>query len=160
MLLLKHVYLPDGKTAIGIINDTGWFTYDDSISVAQVEDFEMEYRNNLDAARMNAVHELHAIGHSGSVDAHKFTNKNVIVVNDFAKTGTAFHAALDFLKPIKTKKVILVSAVAQLQAIDVMHHLGDKIFISHATDKDFPSEHYFSNNAIPETETLLALMKQ
>jgi putative phosphoribosyl transferase len=160
MLLLKHVYLPDGKTAIGIINDNGWFTYDDSISVAQVEEFEIEYRNSIDFGKMNALHQLHTIGNSGSVDAHKYTDKNVIIVNDFAKTGTAFHAAMDFLKPIKSKKIILVSAVAQLKAIDVMHHLGDKLFISHATDKDFPPEHYFADNIVPDTETLLALMKQ
>jgi predicted phosphoribosyltransferase len=94
------------------------------------------------------------------VDAHKFTDKNVIIVNDFAKTGTAFHAALDFLKPIRTKNIVLVSAVAQLPAIDVMHHLGDNLYISHATDKEFPSEHYFAENTVPDTETLLAIMKQ
>jgi putative phosphoribosyl transferase len=160
MLLLKHVYLPDNKTAIGIINDNGWFTYDDSISVALVEEFETEYRSSIDFGKMNALHQLHTIGHSGSVDAHKYKNKNVIIVNDFAKTGTAFHAALDFLKPIETKKIILVSAVAQLKAIDVMHHLGDKLFIAHATENDFPSEHYFANNSVPDTETLLALMNQ
>ena len=160
MLLLKHVYLPDGKTAIGIMNENGWFTYDDSMPVSQVEEFEIEYRNSLEASRMEAVHQLHAINHKGSIDAHKFKNKNVVIVNDFAKTGTAFHAALDFLKPIKTKSIILVTAVAQLGAIDVMHHLGDRLFISHATDKDFPPEHYFAENVVPDTETLLSIMKQ
>jgi predicted phosphoribosyltransferase len=160
MLLLKHVYLPDGKTAIGIMNENGWFTYDDSISVSQVEEFEIEYRNSLEASRMEAVHQLHAINHKGSIDAHKFKNKNVVIVNDFARTGTAFHAALDFLKPIKTKSIILVTAVSQLKAIDVMHHLGDRLFIAHATDKDFPPEHYFAENIVPDTETLLSIMKQ
>jgi predicted phosphoribosyltransferase len=110
--------------------------------------------------KLSALHELHTIGHSGSVDAHKYSNKNVIIVSDFAMTGTAFHAALDFLKPIKTKDIILVAAVARVKAIDVMHHLGDKLFISHSTDKEFPPEHYFANNVIPDTETLLNLMKQ
>lgn len=160
LLLLKHVYLPDGKTAIGIVNDQGGFTYDDSIPAAQIEDFEMEYRGMIEDNKMKAMHQLHAIGHVGNLDPHNFTGRTVIVVNDFTRTGTAFHAALDFLKPIKIQKIILATAIAQLKAIDKMHLLGDQILIAHATDKDFPSEHYFANNDIPQSDAIVKMLRQ
>jgi predicted phosphoribosyltransferase len=160
LLLLKHVYLPGGKTAFGVVNERGGFTHDQSISVAEIEEFEMEYRNNLEAEKERALHELHVIGQKGTLIPEYFNGRNVIIVNDFAKTGTAFQAALDFLKPAKTEKIILVSAIAQEKAIDVMHHLGDKVLIAHATIHDFPSEHYFVNNEIPQSKALVQMMEQ
>lgn len=160
LLLLKHVYLPDGKTAFGVVNERGGFTYDQSISVAEVEEFEMEYRNNIEAEKSNALHSLHAIGVKGPLLPEYFNGRTVIVVNDFAKTGTAFQAALDFLKPARTEKIVLASAVAQERAVDVMHHLGDKVLIAHATDKDFPSSHYFVNNEVPQSQTIVQMMEQ
>ena len=160
LLLLKHVYLPDGKTALGVINDEGGFTHDESISAAQLEDFEMEYRGNIEQEKANALHELHLIGQKGKLTPQYFNGRTVIIVNDFAKTGTAFHAALDFLKPASTERIILASAVASIQAVDVMHLLGDQLMIGHATDKDFPSDHYFANNEIPQTPELIQMMEQ
>ena len=159
LLLLKHVYVP-GKTSIGIINDSGGFTYDDSISVSQIEEFEIEYRNHIEASKMEAVHELHTIGHQNIMTPQYFKGRTVIVVSDFAKTGTSFHAALDFLKPVHTEKIILATAVANVKAIDVMHRLGDQLLIAHTTDKDFPASHYFANNELPESRELLQMMEQ
>ena len=160
LLLLKHVYLPGGQIAIGVINDQGGFTYDQSISAGQIEEFETEYRGNIEDSRREAVHELHMIGHEATFTPHYFSGRTVIIVNDFAKTGTAFHAAMDFLKPVKTDKIIVVSAVAQPKAVDVMHQIGDKILIEHTTDKDFPDDHYFANNEIPQSEELVKIMEQ
>ncbi len=158
-LLLKHVYIP-GDTPIGIINDQGGFTYDESISAAEIEEFEIEYRTYIDASKMEAVHALHTIGHENTMTPHYFNGRTVIVVSDFAKTGTSFQAALDFLKPAKTEKIILASAVASYNAADLMRHLGDQVLIEHLTDKNFPSEHYFANNEIPQTNELIQMMQQ
>ena len=160
LLLLKHVYLPDGKTAIGIINDRGGFTYDQSISASEIEEFEMEYRGNLEEEKMEAVHELHMVGHEGSLDPRYYNGKNVIVVNDFARTGTAFNAAINFLKPAQTEQIILATAIAQTEAVDKMHLLGDKVIIAHKTDKEFPADHYFANNEIPKSKELIQMMEQ
>ena len=142
------------------MNERGGFTYDKSISAAEIEEFETEYRTSLDAEKLNALHELHVIGQKGSVLPEYFNGRTVIVVNDFAKTGTAFQAALDFLKPASTKQIILVSAIAQEKAIDVMHHLGDKTLVAHATVDDFPSGHYFANDEIPKSQALIQMMEQ
>jgi len=159
LLLLKHVYVP-GDTSIGIINDQGGFTYDESIAAAQIEEFEIEYRNYISANKMEAMHALHAIGHENIMTPDYFKGRTVIVVSDFAKTGTSFHAALDFLKPVETEKIILATAVANVKAVDIMHRLGDKLLIAHTTDKDFPSSHYFANNQIPQTKELVQMMEQ
>jgi len=160
LLLLKHVYLPGGQTAFGVVNDRGGFTHDQSISAAEIEEFEIEYRTNLDAEKSNAIHDLHLVGQKGELKPEYFNGRTVIVVNDFAKTGTAFQAALNFLKPSSTKEIILVSAIAQEKAIDIMHHLGDKVLVAHPTVNEFPAEHYFANNEIPQSKALVQMMEQ
>jgi predicted phosphoribosyltransferase len=159
LLLLKHVHVP-GDIPIGIINDQGGFTYDDSISAAQISEFNIEYRNNIETNKMNAMHQLHTVGHENVMSPGYFKGRIVIVVSDFAKTGTSFHAALDFLKPVETKKIILASAVATYDALDIMKRLGDEVLSEHVTDKDFPSSHYFANNEIPQTKELIQMMEQ
>jgi len=160
LLLLKHIYLPGEPKPLGVVNDQGALTYGLDISPAYIEDFEMEYHSVIETNKMEAVHELHAIGRSGRLSPHAFNDLNVIIVSDFSKTGTALKAAVDFLKPARTKKIIFAVAVAQPKAIDVMHLLGDKLLISHTTDKDLPPEHYFTENELPETEELEALKNQ
>lgn len=160
LLLLKQIYIPGSDQPIGVINDHGQITYSENISAVQLEDFLIEYRGSIESGKMQAVHDLHVIGQKGTMTPHYFKGRTVIIVDDFAKTGTAYHAALEFLKPVRTEKIILVAAVARVEAIDVMHRLGDKLLISHTTDKDLPPEHYFTDNSIPQTNELLQLMEQ
>lgn len=160
MLLLKHIYLPGEKNPLGVVDNDGVLTYGEDIAKPFIEEFEMEYRGIIEQDKMDASHEMHAIGKEGKISPHYFNDKNVILVNDFTKTGTSFKAAVDFLKPIRTKKIILVTAIAHIPAIDMMHLLGDKIFIAHSTSKELPPDHYFEENDIEMTEELALLMQQ
>lgn len=159
LLLLKHVQLP-GDIDLGVINDHGGFTYDNSISIAQAEEFKMEYRNAIEQEKMDAVHKLHMIGHSGELKPSYFNGRHIIVVNDISKSGTSFQAAVDYLKPTNYESLTLIAAVANEKAADTMHKLGDKVLIAHRTDNDFPSEHYFTNNIIPQSEELIKMLEQ
>lgn len=160
LLLLKHIYLPGEKNALGVVDTTGILTYGEDISQPFREEFEMEYRGIIEQDKMEASQELHALGKEGKLSPHYFSDKTVILVNDFTKTGTSFKAAADFLKPVKTRSIILVTAIAQTSAVDMMHLLGDKIFIAHTTTKDLPPEHYFEDNDIQITEEMNFLMQQ
>lgn len=159
LLLLKRIHIPGG-TNYGMINDHGLTTIDGSITISEAEEFKVEYRNAIEKEKMEALHNLHIVGHSGSIEPRYFNGRNVIIVNDISKTGTSFQAAIDFLKPAKLESIVLASAVAQEKAVDKMHQLGDRVLIAHRTDKDFPSGHYFANDEIPESEALKQMLEQ
>ncbi len=160
LLLLKHIYLPGERKPLGVVNEQGKLTYGIDISKAFVEEFEMEYRGTIEDDKQQAVSELHALGSEGTLSPHYFSDKNVVIVSDFSKTGTAFKAAVDFLKPVHTRKIILATAIAQLPTIDIMHILGDQILIAHATDKDLPPEHYFARKDNDTKHLVDLLIKQ
>jgi putative phosphoribosyl transferase len=159
MLQLKHVGIP-GDSNLGVINNYGGFTYAQNISKGEIEEYNLEYRNSIEANKFNAMHSMHVMSGIGELSPKDFLDKNVIIVTDFARTGTSIKAALDFLKHASPKFIVIVTAVAQTGAIDIMHQFGDKVLCLHATDKDFGSDHYFDDNSIPDNEDVIKILSR
>lgn len=147
MLLTKDVYLPDGRTIVGVINELGGFVYNNSFSTGQIEELESEYRGNIEFAKMQAMHELHvALGQGGLISADYFRDRVVIVVTDGTIKGLVFDMANDYLKGIHTKKVIMATPIADVPALDRMHILADELYCLTAIDSVFGIDHYYADN--------------
>jgi predicted phosphoribosyltransferase len=149
MLLTKDVYLPDGRTLMGVVNEQGGFVYNDAFSSGEIEEFESEYHETIQTAKFNALHELHvALGQGGILSKEYFRNRVVICVSDNAFNGLAFNIAYDFLKTIKVNKVVMVTPVATVQAVDKMHVLADEIDILSVTEFPQDVNHYYSDTDV------------
>lgn len=159
LLLTKDVVLPDNQTLFGVMTGTGSFTNQISMPKAYVDEFAMEYRNAIDSSKVVALHDLNVVGNKVVLDPHLFSNKRAILVNDMTMDGTEFKAGLDYLHPIRTEKTILVSAVAKTDAVYRLRELADQVLVAHSTDNDFPSNHYFEDDSVPDTADLIALMQ-
>ncbi len=157
MLQLKHVEIPGG-TDMGVMSSAGNFTYKQGMTNGEIEEYNIEYRNSIDAGKFDAMHKLHVMGGQGEIKPEAFSGKYVIIVSDMARTGTSIKAALDFLKPADTKAICMVVAVALTGAIDIMHQYADKVFCLHSTDKEFGSDHYFADNSLPDDESVIQLL--
>lgn len=156
MLLTKDVYLPDGRTLVGVVNEVGGFSYNNAFSTGEIEELESEYRGNIEFAKMQAMHELHvALGQGGLISADYFRNRVVIVVSDGTLNGMAFDMANDFLKGIKTKKIVMVSPIASVGAVDRMHILADDLHCLTVTDSVFDIDHYYDDNELPKHNEIL-----
>lgn len=156
ILMTKNVYLPDGRTVVGVINEVGGFVYNNTFSTGEIEYLQTEYRNNIELAKMQAMHELHmALGQGGVISSDYFRNRVVIVVSDGTLNGMAFDMAHDFLKGIKTDKVIMATPIAGVPAIDRMHVLADELYCLNATDSNFEIDHYYDNNDLPSQKEII-----
>jgi predicted phosphoribosyltransferase len=159
MLMTKDVYLPDGRTIVGVVNEAGGFIYNNSFSSGEIEELVSEYRVNIDEAKTQAVHELHvALGQGGLISPDYFRNRVVIVVSDGTMNGMAFEMANDYLKGIHTDKVIMVSPIAGVEAIDRMHLLSDAMFCLTVTDSVFDIDHYYEDNTMPPRADILKIL--
>ena len=159
ILLTKDVYLPDGRTLVGVINEIGGFVYNNAFSTGEIEELESEYRNNIEFAKMEAMHQMHvALGQGGIISSNYFKNRVVIVVTDGTLNGMAFDMASDFLKGIKVKKVVMATPIAGIPAIDRMHILADEIFCLSATDAIFEVEHYYDDNNLPNRSQIIKIL--
>ncbi len=147
MLLTKDVYLPDGRTLVGVIDEVGGFVYNNAFSTGEIEELESEYRSNIEFAKMQAMHELHvALGQGGLISTDYFRNRVVIVVADGTLNGMAFEMAYDYLKGIHTGKIIMATPIAGVPAVDRMHILADELICLTATDSVFDVDHYYDDN--------------
>jgi predicted phosphoribosyltransferase len=155
-LLTKDIYLPDGNTIIGIINERGGFVHNNAFSAGEIEEFEGEYRNYIEQAQRDALHSLHvAIGSGGELNPAIFRNRVVIVVTDGAMSGTSFDMAYDFLKAIHYKKLVMATPVASVDAIDKMHVLADDLICLSAKDTVLPVNHYYEDNNMPSRDEII-----
>lgn len=60
-----------------------------------------------------------------------------------------------YLKTVKMKRLVIVSPVASLNAVDRMHILGDEIFCLSVVDNFMGSNHYYEENNLPDHETIV-----
>jgi len=159
MLLTKDVYLPDGRTIVGVINEVGGYVYNNYFSACEMEEFESEYRGYLEQAKRQALHEIHvALGKGGILSPQYFRNHTIIVVVDASFNGMAFDMAYDYLKKIHYKKLVMVSPIASIKAIDKMHIIADEIICLSVTDDIFDADHYFVDNKMPEQNEITDIL--
>lgn len=159
MLLTKDVYLPDGRTLVGVVNEQGGFVYNEAFSSGEIEEFESEYHEIIQTAKFNALHELHvALGQGGILSKEYFRNRVVICVSDSAFNGLAFNIAYDFLKTVKIQKLVMVTPVATIQAVDRMHVLADEIDILSVTESPQNIEHYYEDAVVPDRTKIIEIL--
>ena len=159
MLLTKDIYLPDGRTIIGIINEQGGFVYNNAFSAGDIEDFVQEYRNHIEQAKLEAMHDMHvALAQGGEISPDYFKNRVVIVVTDGAMSSTSFDAVYDFLKPIKYQKLVIATPVATVDAIDKMHIMADDLIVLSAKANPLDVDHYYDNNTLPDNKGTIELL--
>jgi predicted phosphoribosyltransferase len=68
-------------------------------------------------------------------------------------------AAYEFLKPIKTKRVIMVSPFASVPAVDQMHMLGDEIVCLNVIEDIISIDHYYDDNALPSHDAIVRILE-
>lgn len=159
MLLTKNIYLPDGRTIIGIINEQGGFVYNNAFSAGDIEDFVQEYHNHIEQAKLEAMHDMHvALAQGGEISPDYFKNRVVIVVTDGAMSATSFDAAYDFLKPIKYQKLVIATPVATVDAIDKMHVMADDLIVLSAKANPLDVDHYYDDNTLPDNKGTITLL--
>ncbi len=76
----------------------------------------------------------------------------VILVSDGLDSGASLDVAVDFLKPIRIRRLVVATPVASVQAVDKLHMLADELHILDVKDNYLGTDHYYNNNTVPSHE--------
>jgi len=68
-------------------------------------------------------------------------------------------AAELFLKPVKIERLVVVTPLADIKALDKIHIMADEIHCLSVVDDTFEIDHYFENNDLPSHETVVKTIK-
>ncbi len=160
LYMIKNIYLPGEVQALAGMSSEGTYSTNDYFSAGQLEEMTSDYHNYIDQLRMQVNHELHLLlGRDGEIDKNLLRRRVIIVVSDGLVNGFALKVCADFLKTVAINKMVAVTPVASVEAVDRMHLIADEICCLSVTDNFINTNHYYEENVIPSVEGILKIMR-
>lgn len=161
MLQSEEIKLPRETTAVGGISQDGSFSYNQQYSSGQIEEFVSEYYNFIEQEKVAKVREMHrSQGRSELIRRSLVQEKIVILVTDGLQDGFSLDIAMQYLKPIHTKKLIVATPLANVPAVDRMHILADDIFCLSVIADYISTDHYYDDPSVPPHEKIVRTVSE
>ena len=161
MLLIHYIEVPGEDQSFGGITQTGNFTFNGSFSEGQVDDYVSEYHGYLDDQRREAMHDINCLlGDGGVIDTDLLRDRVVIFVADGIDNSAAVDVAMDFIKPIRTKKIIFATPVASVPGVDKLHMAADELHVLDVRENFMGIDHYYEDNTVPEQSIIVEKLNQ
>jgi predicted phosphoribosyltransferase len=160
MLLTAPIQLQGETDVLAEIDHMGEITYNDMYSAGELEELRAENFNYIEQKKLERLFEMNSLlGQGGIVSKNLLRERIVIVVSDGLMNGLSLHAAAEFLKPIKTTKVVMAAPFASVQAVDQMHILADEILCLNVLEDMISVNHYYEDNQLPEHERIIQILE-
>jgi len=161
LLLVENIELPGEGVNFGGVSQNGGFTYNGMFSVGEIEEYESEYHGYLEEQKREAFGKINRLlGDGGLINEDMLRDRVVILVADGLDTGSSLDVAVDFLKPIRIKRLVVATPVATIQAVDRLHVLADELHILDVKTNFMGTDHYYNQNDIPSHEATIAKINQ
>ncbi len=161
MLVTEVIEVPGESMNFGAVSQSGHFTYNSQFSSGEIDAYTSEFHGYLDDQKRQAFSRINQlIGDGGLISADMLREHVVILVADGLSDGALLAAALDFLKPIHVKKLIVAAPVATIPAVDQLHVLADELHILDVKENFMGVDHYYTDNIVPSHEETIAKINQ
>ncbi|MGV9002338.1 MAG: phosphoribosyltransferase [Candidatus Saccharimonadaceae bacterium] len=153
MLLVENIEIPGESLIFGGISQDGRFTYNSDFSQGEIDEYTSEFHGYLEDQKRQAFEKVNRlIGDGGIVNHDMLRDRTVILVSDGFADSTVLKVALDFLKPIRIKRLVIAAPIASERAIDTLHVAADELHILDVKANYFDTDHYYDQNQIPSHE--------
>jgi len=160
MLLTAPINLQSEPDILAEIDHFGEITFNDMYSAGELEEIKSENFNYIEQQKLQKLFDMNRLlGQGGIINKDLLRNRCVIVVSDGLLSGLSLLAAAEFLKPIRTRRVIMVTPFASVQAVDQMHILADEIICLNVLEDAISVDHYYENNELPPHEKVVRIIE-
>lgn len=161
MLLVENIDVPGEGVSFGGVSQDGKFTYNGMFSAGELEDYTSEFHGYLEAQKQMAFQKINRLlGDGGVIKNDMLRDRVVILVAEGLDTGASLDVAINFLKPIRIKRLVLATPVATIQAVDKAHVLADELHILDVKTNFMGINHYYDQNDIPSHEDTIDKINQ
>lgn len=161
MLLVEDIQVPGEGMSFGGVSQNGGFTYNGMFSAGEMEYYTSEYHGYLEEQKRLAFQKINRLlGDGGVIDNELLRDRVIILVADGLDTGASLDVAVDFLKPIRIKRLVVATPVATVQSVDKLHILADELHILDVKANFMGVDHYYDQNDIPSHEDTIAKINQ
>ncbi len=161
MLLTEDIQVPGESLSFGAVSQDGGFTYNGMFSTGEIEEYASEFHGYLDEQKREAFQKINRLlGDGGLINEDMLRDHIVILVSDGLDNGASIDVAIDFMKPIRVKKLVVATPVSSVQAVDRLHILADELHILDVKENFMGVDHYYTDNNIPSHEDTIAKINQ
>lgn len=161
LLLIEDIEIPGESLSFGGVSEAGGFTYNGMFSAGELEEYTSEFHGYLDEKKREAFQRINRLlGDGGLIDKAMLLDHTVILVADGLDNGASIDVAMDFLKPIRTQRIIVATPVASVPAVDKLHMSADEIHILDVKENFMGINHYYTDNTVPSHEETVAKINQ
>ncbi len=161
MLLTEDIQVPGEGLSFGAVSQNGGFTYNGMFSTGEIEEYAGEFHGYLDEQKREAFQKMNRLlGDGGIIDSDLLRDHVVILVSDGLDNGASIDVAVDFMKPIRIKRLVIATPTASVPAVDRLHILADELHILDVKDNFMGTDHYYNQNIIPSHEETIAKINQ
>ena len=157
ILLSESIKMPGEHSALGTVTQGGQFVYNPSLSAGEIDEYYSEFHSVIEDQKREKVSRMnHLLGQGGPVDPSLLREHVIILVSDGFKHGTTLDAAAAFFKRIKIGKLVVVTPIASVQAVDRMHIIADELHCLSVTENYINTDHYYDVNDVPTHDGVVA----
>lgn len=161
MLVTENIEVPGESMSFGAVSQAGNFTYNSEFSTGEIEEYASEFHGYLDDQKRQAFSRINRlIGDGGLIDTTLLRERVLILVSDGFSDGATLSVALDYLKPIRIKKLVVAAPVATIPVVDQLHIAADEIHILDVKENFMGVNHYFEDNTVPSHEETIAKINE
>lgn len=156
MIIAENIEIPGENITIGSVSQGGSFVYNSNLTSFEIQDYMGEFFHVIDESRRIAFQKINRLmGDGGAFDRKLLQNRNIILVADGLNNASVVGAAMEYLKPVKVKKLIVALPIATPSVVDFVHVKADEVHILDVKDNYLGTDHYYSDNHIPRTEEIV-----
>lgn len=162
LLLSESIEVPGEGVNFGALSQSGQMVVNSQFTEGQAQYYVNEFHGYLEEEKRRARQRINRLlGENGLVDKDMLRDKTVILVTDgFTDDLTSLDVALEFLKSIRTKKVVAVAPIATVAAVDRLHVAVDEMHILDVKANFMGVDHYYDNNTLPSREDTITKINQ
>jgi predicted phosphoribosyltransferase len=160
LLTIEDITLPRELEPLASMSSAGTFTFNHSLSTADLEEISTESRTLIDQMRLDTFKKLNrVVSKDGEVDRKLLHNHLVILVSDGIQNGLSLDVAADFLKPILSSGIVVATPICNTTAVDRIRLMAESFYCLAVIEQGFPLNHYYEDNSMPDHNEVVDLMK-
>ena len=161
MLMTAEIDLPMEPEPIGGVTQEGSFSYNNFYFPGEIDELTAEYYQYIEQEKLMKIQEMQRlIGAGGLIRRDLLKGRNIIIVSDGLKSSFTLEIAIQYLKPVAMKKLIVATPLASLKAVDRMHIMADEIYCLSVVEDYIKTDHYYDTQDVPSHDKVIETIEK
>ena len=153
MFISEEICVPGEDVPFGTVGQDGHFMANHKLSLDETNEYYAEFHGVIEQQKREKYAKINRIiADGGTLEPSLLQEHVIILVSDGLGSGDVLAAAVEFLKPVETKRVVVCAPVASVQAIDTMHIMADELHCLGVTENFIETQHYYDAHDEPTRE--------